>query len=280
LTYQSDRPDKEYKQLGLFTCGQVNGNLAAARSLVKFGDSAVPAIEKELDSIEVNGDKWGAAHWLLLAYSKIKGVTAYPRLQRMNSDNKLDFLRGDVDDAIALSLGLTSYVSSEFLPGRAFHCARGDEPRDALDLLILAWERNDREWLQTCLGPHGKTALTSLSTGRPWAETRSDLWRGASNRRVAVGYHFAVEWPDPEETLGDGRSNSYASSGRSDAAMKESVRPEIETAFESGVGNICGTFQVRFLKIQTGAPPSYLTYLVDNSDLVDLFRLISSCASE
>src|SRR5258708_6993420 len=52
LKNQSDRPDKELVGIGIFGCGQVTADRAAAKSLAKMGELAIPAIEKELDEIE------------------------------------------------------------------------------------------------------------------------------------------------------------------------------------------------------------------------------------
>jgi len=170
LSYQADRPHKGIEGI-LFGCGQVTADLAAAISLANLGEAAIPEIEKTLDAIEKRGWGWGSS-WLQLAYARIKGHAAYLRLRRMEGDPGLGFDRKNVDSAIALSLGLTSYVSDSRLAIRSIRCTRGPEPRDALDRFILGWQRNDRPWLEASLGPTARAAVNSLLNGRTWAAVR------------------------------------------------------------------------------------------------------------
>jgi hypothetical protein len=82
---------------------------------VELGASANPDLEKELDPLEkTTGSAYdfpGAA-WLLLAYAEINGRSAYPRLHRMTRNPHVIAAGIQVDSSIAVSLGLTSYVSS------------------------------------------------------------------------------------------------------------------------------------------------------------------------
>ena len=82
------------------------------------------------------------AELLFDTYSRIKGRSAYSRLRRMITPAGVNFFGVGISSAIARSLGLTSYIMDSLLLRRIRHC-RSEEPRDALDLLILAWERND-----------------------------------------------------------------------------------------------------------------------------------------
>ena len=273
LTYQSDRPDKGNVRMGLFSCGPVTADLAAAKSLARLGDSAIPEIEKELDAIEMHGYQSGdGSSWLELAYARIKGPDAYPRLRRMGGNPRLGFDRHNLDSSIALSLSITSYVSDSRLLLRSIRCTRGPEPRDALDQLILAWERNDRLWLEASLGPRASAALNLLLKGRTWADLRAELWHGRSPGGVAVGYRFDIpgRWSAPQETL-----DEEGSSG----AVALPDNPDLETRFKNGSGGDCGRRRVKFLKTPMGAGPGYLMYVVDNFDLGDLLRLIGSCAT-
>src|SRR5579872_3001448 len=124
----------------------------AFRSLVGFREAALPAIDEALDQFMRDGHLLNFAY-IVSAYALVRGpAAAFPRLWRMLNISAQDQALA-VDDALALSFGLTSYVSS-FLPlVPIIHC-RPPQPRDALDRLILGWETDNRPWLETSLGPH------------------------------------------------------------------------------------------------------------------------------
>ena len=273
LTWQSD--DRRGKPM-TFTCGQVRTERAAAKSIANLGSSALPEIERVLDSIEKSSQESknaiGAA-WMLYAYTKILGPAAQPRLQRMMTIPNLGFLRLNLDYSMALSFNLTSYVSGFRKPEKVFHCHRHEEPRDTLNQLILAWERNDRPLLEASLGPNARAALESTLRGKTWARLRSDLWSGKSGDQVAVGYRFDISgaWSEPDETLDPDREWGDA------AALSEQSEFRLDTLFKDSSGVDCGRFHVKF--IQTGGEQKEtLPYLVDNSDFGDLLSTIASCA--
>ena len=257
----------------VFGCGETEDdrqNIAAARSLVSLGASAIPNIEEALDSIEKFGKRSEFAinaGLLLDAYARIKTQTAYSRLRRMIENPELHFLGIRLDSSVARAFGLTSYVSGYRAPMRIVHC-RGEEPRDALDHLILAWERNDRALLESSLGPNAKVALDSLLAGRTWEDMRTELWRGKSGPGVALGYRFAISgrWSEPEIRIEDDRNSA--------GAVYMTVNPELDTLFRNVSGDDCGRRQVKFLNAKGVSS----MYLVDNSDLRDLLSLLASCA--
>ena len=55
---------------------------------------------------------------------------------------------------------------------------------------------------------------------------------------------------------------------------------EIDTVFKRALGSDCGRFRVTFLRVHNPALPGRLKYVVDNSDLQGLVRLIGSCAAK
>jgi hypothetical protein len=269
ITYQDGRPGAE--RLAFAGCGISADGLAdraAAASLVGLGGAAVPAIESALDSLDRSGYV-ANAHLLLYAYAKILGQAAYPRLWRMDSSPELDDLRLAVDDSIALSFGLTSYVSGYRTPMRTFRC-RGQQPRDALDQLIVGWERDDRRWVESTLGPAARASLDSLLKSRTWAEMRAELWPRKPTRGLAVGYRFEIpsRWSEPELDV-DGARYPDESSGR----------VALDARFTGRSGADCEAYRVAFVRTPSAGPPAYLRYLVDNSDLRGLLRLIGSCAA-
>ena len=140
---------------------------------------------------------------------------------------------------------------------------RGFPPRDVLDQFILAWERNDQQWVEASLGPNAKAALQSLLNGRTWAKMRAELWRGKSDGRVAVGYRFVDSgwWSEREQPL------------PINLDARKPANPE--TLFTNSSGGECGRHSVRFLDADEG---NHTIYRVDNPDLGDLLHVISSCA--
>ena len=252
------------ERMGLFSCGSVNRHRAAAISLANHGASAIPALNDALDSIEGRGRQSTPFHagWLLLAYARIQGPSATPRLRRMLANPRLAFLQRYLDEAVALSLSLTSYLSAPREPElgdppqgvrfRTIRCTTGsEEPRDALDLLIRAWASNDRPLLEACLGPAARTALNSSQPSIVWRR-----WRAGVG--IAVGYRFEVpgRWSEPDETL-----------------------EELETQFSNNSGAGCATHKVTFRKVLENTDSSPM-YVVDNDDIAGILRSISACAEQ
>ena len=167
LTFQTERPGADPARRFLFSCGEDYAdrleNRALARELVDLGASSLPDLEAAFESIERFGiyspfaDNAGL---LFDAYAKITGPAwAFSRLRKMIGIPQLAALQGGLDVSIALSLGLTSYVSgSRGIIGEPIFSCAPEEPRDALDRLALAWELGDRRAFEEKLGPHAKAA--------------------------------------------------------------------------------------------------------------------------
>ncbi len=198
--------------MGFSSCGSINTDRVTAKSLADIGRPATAQLESALDSIEKLGDKspfMENVYWLSIAYASIQGPAAFPRFRRMGSKRKLGIT---MDNAMALSLSLTSVVSSTRYQGRHFRCRR-EEPRDALDQLILDWEIGNRE-----------------------------------NREyppLAVGYHFEIPgfWSDPPE--------SVRPEHREVGPLTEQERVEIETTFHKLSGGECARTRVIFRKVSS-----------------------------
>jgi hypothetical protein len=258
-------------QPGVGSCGidqQEAFERGAAKALVDRGAASAQAVEKALDSFE-EGAHLRNAKRLMYAYATILGPAAFPRLSRLASDPRLDNSAIAVDDSIAISLGLTSYVSSSGPARPVFRC-RGPELHDALDQFISGWERDDRARLEASLGPEARAAMSSLLAAGGWAQLRAVLWPTRSSGRGAVGYRFVVphQWSLPE----------MASIEHADASTDA---PVLVTRFTTRTGEECGSLRISFLKVLGPTATEYTeAYLVNDPNLAGLLRLIGSCAAQ
>lgn len=270
LTYQSDRPDKITTLAGMGSCGPGWADRAAGRALVMLGASAIPQIEAALDSIEQRGQASEFsfhAQWLLYTYAGINGRQAYPRLRRMAARPGLGLDEVGLDNAIAVSLGLTSYVSPSQPLVRRILC-RAEEPRDALSALILGWEKNDLVQVRTSLGPSARASLESLLRGRTWRSVRSELWPDELGQGDAVGYRFETSCrrADPE----------YKLTPPDCFDPPPSATVDLPTVFKDATGADCVRQTVRFVDTTGGTTAP--EYRVDSPDVRGLLRAITSCA--
>jgi hypothetical protein len=272
LTYQSGRPLNAAAKGLFFSCGaaltEYKADRPVAEALVNMGPRAVPDIETALNSIETQGGDSAFAvnsDWLLDVYARILGSAAFPRLRAMLSNPQLAYLRAGVAHAIALSLGITSYVPDSAEPGEIAPCSGVVEPQLRLDQLILAWERDDRQWVEANLGPTSIEALHRLLTGTSWQAVRAKIWKANLSRSVAVGYRFVTP----------GWWSSVADEPFVAGTLERNpADPEIECIFTDSAGRACGTYRVKFLQTKN----HYTNYLVNSADVAGLLGVISSCA--
>jgi hypothetical protein len=266
--------------IAIFRCGLIDGTLWERRTagdLVQLGRTALPALERALDSVEKKGwqsDLYENAHWLFFAYARVLGPAAAPRLLRMRKNPKLAEMRRSIDDALALSFRLTSYVSGAGGPSPSLGC-RGEQPRDALDQLVESLERGDLTGLQKVLGPEARAALGHDLVSRSWETLRRKSWHLQPGVDYALGYRFEIEgrWSEPEETLEQPREEYRG-------PLVAADRFSLETQFTNSAGKGCGRHEVDFLTTKT--PPSLIQeiYRINNTDIEDLLRSIAACASE
>lgn len=272
----SSQPQNDAIGTSVFSCGETQGLLrerAVARELGRRGKAAVPELDRVLDSIEDEDDGspfFQKSGWFLFAYARIQGSAAVPRLRTMIRNPRLDPLRVTLDRAIALSLGLTSYLSTGRESTQLFTCRR-QEPKDALDDFVLALERGDQSGLESDLGSDARTVLNRLLDGKPWTVVYQEIWHTSPGGQRAVGYLFDIpgRWSQPEETLEDNRD--YAN------APLTSAEVVLATQFTTSTGKDCAKHMVRFRRVsQFGRA----RYLVDSPDMKELIASISSCFAQ
>lgn len=275
----TETPAATALRMGLFSCGfpasVAHDSRGLAKGLVDLGASATPSLEAALTSIEHQGSESPYAvnaDWLLLAYAKILGPKAQRRIQDMIGVSRLHNWAVALDESMALSLGLTSYLSSWRdlpcppnepecrVPVRMFRCDPA-QPREALDRLILAFEHGNLPLLEATLGPRAEASFDRLI-----APKKFPRHLGVS----AVGYRFNIEgqWSEPEETLEEGRASTTLPGSY--------TRFSLETDFMVTASRRCAEMQVDFVATGTGGGDR--SYLVDNPDVGKLLETIADCA--
>lgn len=252
----------------IIPCGETEedrNSREVAQSLVRQGASALPEIERTLDWVEARdgqSEDVPNSRLILEAYVRIKGTGAYPRIQEMIDHASRPSLQLALDDSVAVLFSLTSFVSfrtgKTVLRTHSISTCRAQEPRDGLDRLIIAWEGNDRAAVENSLAWSARGVLNGLLSGRTWQGLRTELWRGPSGGRIAMGYRFETKSKDT--IYGD---------------------PGIDTVFKNGAGSDCGRVRVKFAGVP--ALPGWdnpKDYVVDNSDLASLLGIMSACAAD
>jgi hypothetical protein len=258
------------------TCGSLYADFresrAMADALVNLGEPATPDIESALDSISSEGSASPFAQngdLLGYAYARIRGPAAYARIRAIINTPRTGFLRQGFTKSVSIAFGLTSYVDSSIEPARGG--CRAPEPRDGLNALIAAWQRDDRAKLESDIGPRARAALQGMLSAANWVTLRARLWPGSPAPQIAIGY--TLELPGPW-----GAADGSAQQTDAPVDLAQYPRdPQVETYFCDGSGNRCGKYTVRFRRVRTDFLPKYA---VDNPDLEGLLRVISSCTTD
>jgi hypothetical protein len=207
--------------------------------------------------------------WLVYVYARIAGRGAYPQLAEMLRDAKLSFLIDSIDGAISLSLGLTSFVSSTSqLPADLPLMCRDQQPRDAVDRFLLACIKGDQAALAKSLGPAATAALGAPESKAAWLELLSVTTRHP-NGPIVIGYSLSVDgaWSAPLEDL---EPPQPADTSRYD------LRNPLGIVLRNASGADCGSSRVSLARAAELRFRS-LVYVVDDSNLAGLFRVVATC---
>lgn len=267
------RNGQPHREIGLLGCSQVADDRAVARRIAALGTPIIPYLEERLDAAA--SGTWQSPYglsWIQLSYAKILGRRAGEKLRGMGASTGPEG-RHDLDRAIALAMGLTSYVSPSRPETRSIRCSRAPEPRDALDRLLLHWEQGNESGFELVLGPQGRKALREELRGTTWDVMRSAVRQ--TKKPAAIGYRFllAGRWAEPDETLDETRELSEG------LPLLAEKRFRLETQFVDAVGRSCGSQDIWIYAVES-TRDGPLEYLVDNAILGDLIRRISYCGSE
>lgn len=245
-----------------------------AQDVARLGVSAVPALERALAAFEREGvrascpDRWA---WIPLIYAKVQGEASFPRLRTFSLPSP-HFLATPLTAAFELSLNLTSYVSATEEPAALWTCYRAvDEPRNALNAVVLGWLRNDRKWMESRLSSAGRLSLRRRGS---WRSLRKGFPHGRRPASLAVAYRFLMPgaWSTPSEPLDQVRGRPLET--------PDLARPEIDTEFFDGLGRVCGRYQVHFVREERNNVMFRHYYLVSDDDLTELIKVISACAGQ
>jgi hypothetical protein len=261
--------------LGIFSCGLIANESAANQSrslaLVKLGPAALPPVRDALESIATLGDRSPFIRaWDELAhvYAKLQGPAAFPTLRSM-ADHQPGY---GYDGAIALALGLTSYVDASREREQGTVICRAVAPRYPLDRLILAWLQTDLPSLKAGLGPDGRAAMKRMLADRSWSAMLAAVSAEEVPDHPAVGYKFEVAgpWSKAEMNLDGSKPPRTVSN------LDFPTNPTIDTRFASRTGNDCGQLRIRFL---LDRKDDGWKYLVDDANLEQILRVLSSCVA-
>lgn len=188
-----------------------------AMALLALGEAAIPQIEEALDSLQ-QGKTQGTCgtEWLLYTFARLRKETAYSRLKAMLSNPNLAPLSRGIENAMAVSLQLTSVVSSlgtpderpgDTRPGIAGARSFGYVmPQDSLDRFLLGWIRDRKEDLEASLTPEARDTLRQAVTLRMWNSLRRSFREGLKGQVVEIGYRLRlppgrVDFPGPESPI-------------------------------------------------------------------------------
>lgn len=121
-------------------------------------------------------------------------------------------------------------------------------------------------------------SMKTLLARKGWSSFRARWWHAQSASPPAVGYRFDPTrgGSQPAKALDEELARQRDLKRALDLS-KLPAQTEIETQFTDQAGGDCGKIMVEFVLGQN--PLHRAAYLVNNSDISGLLRLISSCAS-
>jgi hypothetical protein len=277
LTYQSSaRPRDPAYGTGFISSRNITRwdieNLGISLQILKSERAALPALENAVESLTEQGEAspfYPNSEWLLQVYAKIAGVTATPRLHKLGETYKY---HRNIDKALALSLGITSYVDHSQVYAAVWNSVDNHTLDGAFDRFILAWYRNEPDAIAAALAPQASAAFRALLSLNSWPGPPSM----DPPSKAAVGYRFtatALAIPKPLRTPHPIFEQWSFTTG---SAMP--AADSLETTFVNVAGQECGTHSVRFVILYN--PPSGPNgYFVDNTDIGALAQFLRTCSS-
>ncbi len=237
----------------------------AAMRLVAMGDSALPAVEKALTQLEREGESSQVepgAYWLLYAYARLKGRAGYDRLKGMLLSPQLQTLHYLVEEAIAVSLDLTSFRSSSD-DVRVFEKWPNNLPQDALNEFLGAWISGDRKAMESSMSPWTKPGMARLLETQPWEKLRQELLRESPEPVVLFGFRLS-----PPDLGRPPFTALYAGQPSPDRVIPSEGNVDLFTG-----NHYCARFRFRFVDLGNQH------FSVESEDIRALLQQLGKCLS-
>ncbi len=253
-----------------------------AFELIAKGPAALPLLEEAMDQME-DGREYGMScgiEWLLYAYARMRGPAAYPRLKHALTNQRSKYLHREIEVAIAVSLGLTSVITSLDQAVALYGIGQQRDsfgfamPQYSLDSLLLGFLTDSRESAAELLGPSAADAFHRWSAGRDWQSLRAEFLRGSSSAPYLIEYKLSL----PEGMV------SPLQPDRLDFEFDEPSQRRLAGTVEFFRGGTkCGSHRVEFADVSDPQPenrPRSWRFLLDNQDLEALLRSAGKCIQQ
>lgn len=245
-----------------------------------MGDAALPAIAKGLDVLLERQDPRNlcGAEWFLYAFARIRGAAAYPRLTELLVSPQLRPLNRQIENAMVVSLGLTSLVSALDVPGQepgdtlaalAFAKADGYRvPQSSLDLFLLGWIQGRDGLIEESLSPVAREGFRRLRSSPAWDGLRYPA--ALDERRSILGVGYKLSLPGGMVDL------PGVNSLRLNEPHSRNISGRAE--FYSN-GKSCGEHTLHFLDVagSSQSPGLKWHFVIDNSDIEALLNSLKKC---
>jgi len=251
-----------------------------AMALLALGDAALPAIAKGLDVLLEHQNPRGlcGAEWFLYVFARLRGAEAYPRLTELLVSPQLRPLHRQIENAMVVSLGLTSLVSALDVPGQepgdtlaglAYAQADGYKvPQGSLDLFLLGWIQGRDGLIEESLSPVAREGFRRLRSSPAWDRLRYPA--ALDERRSILGVGYKLSLPSGMVDL----PGSYSPLRLEPHDRRVSGRAE----FYSN-GKSCAEHTLHFLDVAgtSQSPDLKWQYVIDNSDIEALLNSLKKC---
>lgn len=252
-----------------------------AMALLALGDAALPAIAKGLDVLleHPNPRALCGAEWFLYAFARIRGAAAYPRLTELLVSPQLRPLNRQIENAMVVSLGLTSLVSALDVSGQKPGDTRAglagaqaigyEVPQSSVDLFLLGWIQGRDGLIEESLSPVAREEFRRLRSSPAWDRVRYPAALDERRSILGVGYKLSlpggmVDLPGSYSPLRLNEPHESKVSGRAE--------------FYSN-GKSCAEHTLHFLDVagRSESPGLKWHFVIDNSDIEALLNSLKKC---
>lgn len=272
---------------GRASCGIDNRNRLIASTIADLGKVSLPFLEKVLSDLETAGVKsryFMNARWVYIAFARIQGPSSFGRLRQLM--NTTEHHQESLDDAVALALGITSYVSARSREPAGRTCNRVGEPRFAMNRIALGCQQADLSMIQSALSDKGKAALAALLRTKTLRQVMDRSGKITPGVDAAVGFKFSApdEFSEPIEPLKAPQilQQPFQTSDEMTPIrmLTESMPMTLSALLFDRLGNRCKTIVIQFSENPSFSINSPILYLIDDTNLDDLLGRLAYCSSK